>query len=66
MVDPLEQLLAWARATAPLALADPLDRPVRVETAVCLDRINALAPRPARESRDLRSPFAAPPRLLPP
>lgn len=60
------RLLAWAHETAPLTLADPLDRFVLVETAVCQDRLDTLKPFPTRTRRDLRPPLAVPPRLLPP
>ena len=60
-----DRLRAWARADAP-GLADPLDRPVIVENAECLDRLHALLDPARRELRRLARPLAVPPRLLPP
>jgi len=60
-----DRLRAWARADAP-GLADPLDRPVIVENAECLDRLHALLDPARRGMRRLVRPLAVPPRLLPP
>ncbi len=60
-----DRLRAWAGADAP-GLADPLERPVIVENAECLQRLHALLDPARRGTRRLSRPLDLPPRLLPP
>ncbi|MBK8168665.1 MAG: hypothetical protein IPK64_22180 [bacterium] len=66
MAETLERLLAWAREGRAPAPADPLDRPLTVESRACQNRLSALLEPPPAAARRVGRPLAVPPRLLPP